>query len=197
MHAACLRNRACHSGGHLRDYYSGALSCNSLLIWRLGMHRWRVYRCPIFRWVLETWLYDRENLFMLWNLTEHCTSYHLVYGIIDLVQYWNRLWLACMMAPSNYLSLCWFGISEVLWHSPESNFTGNAFDIVMKFVWKRYNWYYFNFNFNFKSICMTYITAAPPNSQRLNLIEGWTKWQPFCWWHFSNWKIFVFWFKFH
>ena len=28
-----------------------------------------------------------------------------------------------LMAPSHYLNQCWIFISEVLWHSPESNFT--------------------------------------------------------------------------
>ena len=29
----------------------------------------------------------------------------------------------CLTAPSHYLNQCWLIISEVLWHSPESNFT--------------------------------------------------------------------------
>ena len=32
----------------------------------------------------------------------------------------------CLMAPSHYLNECWHLISEVLWHSPESNFTVSA-----------------------------------------------------------------------
>ena len=28
----------------------------------------------------------------------------------------------CLMAPSHYLSICWFPISDILWHSHESNF---------------------------------------------------------------------------
>ena len=39
----------------------------------------------------------------------------------------------CLMAPSHYLNQCWLIISEVLWHSPERNFTENAPDI--------YPWY--------------------------------------------------------
>ena len=35
----------------------------------------------------------------------------------------------CLVAPSHYLSRCWLIISEVLWHSHESNCTGNAQDI--------------------------------------------------------------------
>ena len=35
----------------------------------------------------------------------------------------------CLTAPSHYLNQCWLIISEVLWHSPEGNFTWNAQDI--------------------------------------------------------------------
>ena len=34
----------------------------------------------------------------------------------------------CLMAPSHYLNQCWQNISEVLWHSPEGDFTRNAQD---------------------------------------------------------------------
>ena len=33
------------------------------------------------------------------------------------------LWSCCLTAPSHYLNQCWLLISEVLWHSHESNFT--------------------------------------------------------------------------
>ena len=32
----------------------------------------------------------------------------------------------CLTAPSHYLSQCWLMISEVLWYSPDSNFTENT-----------------------------------------------------------------------
>ena len=32
----------------------------------------------------------------------------------------------CMTAPSHYLNRCWLIITEVLWHSPDGNYTGNA-----------------------------------------------------------------------
>ena len=32
----------------------------------------------------------------------------------------------CLKAPGHYLNQSWLLISEVLWHSPESNFTANA-----------------------------------------------------------------------
>ena len=33
----------------------------------------------------------------------------------------------CLTAPSHYLNQCWLMISEVLWHTPDSNFTGNTY----------------------------------------------------------------------
>ena len=30
------------------------------------------------------------------------------------------------LAPTHYLNQCWFNVSEILWHSPESNFTASA-----------------------------------------------------------------------
>ena len=32
----------------------------------------------------------------------------------------------CLRAPSHYLNQCWLMISEVLWHSPDSDFTENT-----------------------------------------------------------------------
>ena len=32
----------------------------------------------------------------------------------------------CLTAPSHYLNQCWFLFLEVLWHSPESDFTANT-----------------------------------------------------------------------
>ena len=32
----------------------------------------------------------------------------------------------CLTAPSHYLNQCWLHISDILWHSPESNFTISA-----------------------------------------------------------------------
>ena len=55
----------------------------------------------------------------------------------------------CRQAPSHYLNQCWL-ISEVIWHSPEGDFAGNAQDI--------YLWYKFG-NDWFK------ITAASAKEQ--------------------------------
>ena len=37
----------------------------------------------------------------------------------------------CLKAPSYYLNQCWFLISEILWHSPGSNFTLNAQAVIL------------------------------------------------------------------
>ena len=46
--------------------------------------------------------------------------------------------MACfLIAPSHYINQCWLLISEVLWHSPENNFTLSAqATILYKWVWK-------------------------------------------------------------
>ena len=38
----------------------------------------------------------------------------------------NQVMACCLTAPSHYLNQCWLMISEVLWHSPDSNFTENT-----------------------------------------------------------------------
>ena len=35
----------------------------------------------------------------------------------------------CLTASSHYLSQCWIIIKEVMWHSSDDNYTGNAHDI--------------------------------------------------------------------
>ena len=60
----------------------------------------------------------------------------------------------CLMAPSHYLNQCWLITKGVLWHSPESNFTGNAQDITLKNEFE---------NYNFK------IINPFPRGQRVNL----------------------------
>ena len=46
----------------------------------------------------------------------------------------------CLTAPSHYLNQCWLMISEVLWHSPDSNFTENTWDI---YLWNEFEIYLF------------------------------------------------------
>ena len=47
----------------------------------------------------------------------------------------TQVMACCLMAPSHYLNQCWLIISEVFWHPPEGNFTGNVQAI--------YSWYEF------------------------------------------------------
>ena len=60
-------------------------------------------------------------------------------------KYWSTLvqvMACCLMAASHYLNQCWRIIHKVLWHSPDSNFTGNAQDrkcpryLSLMRVWK-------------------------------------------------------------
>ena len=37
----------------------------------------------------------------------------------------------CLMAPSHYLNQCWLLISEILWHSPESNLIVRAHAFIL------------------------------------------------------------------
>ena len=39
-----------------------------------------------------------------------------------------QLMAFCLMAPSRYMNQCWLIIREVLWYSPEGNYTGTAQD---------------------------------------------------------------------
>ena len=44
----------------------------------------------------------------------------------------------CHQAPSHYLKQCWLLIHGFLWHSPESNFSGNAQEINR---WNEFEYY--------------------------------------------------------
>ena len=44
----------------------------------------------------------------------------------------GQVMACCLTAPSHYLNQCWPMISEVLWHSPDSNFTENTEDIYRR-----------------------------------------------------------------
>ena len=46
----------------------------------------------------------------------------------------------CLMPPSHYLDQCWLMVSEVLWQSPDSNFTENTKDI---YLWNEFEIYSF------------------------------------------------------
>ena len=78
------------------------------------------------------------------------TLCRIIQGWGLLIQFPHRTWstlvqvmACCLTAPSHYLKQFWFIISEVLWHSPVGNFTGNAQDM--------YAWYEFE-NLNYCQI---------------------------------------------
>ena len=73
------------------------------------------------------------------------------------IQYVNSLWpssdviwwqgseptlvqvmVCCLTAWSHYLNQCWLPINEVLWHSPESNFTASAQATIRYYECKKY-----------------------------------------------------------
>ena len=74
----------------------------------------------------------------LWNMTY----------LINLLGPCNTIWrqrsrstltqvmACCLMAPSHYLNQCWLMISEVLWHSPDSNLTEytSVVEMSLKFI---------------------------------------------------------------
>ena len=62
-----------------------------------------------------------------WGLDE-LSHWGLVtpYGDIDLKSTLAQVIACCLMAPSYYLNQCCLITSEVLWHSPEGNLTGNT-----------------------------------------------------------------------
>ena len=66
-----------------------------------------------------------------------------------------QIMACCLTAPSHYLNQCWLTISEVLGHSPEGNFTGNAEDI--------YPWYEFE-------NCLFKITAESHGVNELKVL---------------------------
>ena len=81
----------------------------------------------------------------------------LKFSLISQEQWVNSLWprdvnwrqgsgstlaqvmACCLTTPSHYLSQCWLVISEVLWHSPDRNFTENTQDI---YCWNDFQIYY-------------------------------------------------------
>ena len=75
----------------------------------------------------------------------------------------------CLTAPSHYLKHYWLIISEVLWHSPEGIFTGNARGNASD-MWHSHE---SNFTGNAPDICVGYefknnlfkITSTPPRGQ--------------------------------
>ena len=69
---------------------------------------------------------------------------------------WSTLVQACYLtSPSHYLNQCWLIISEVLWHSPEGNFTGNTWKISILDT----------------SLKLTVVAAASPCGQWVNKLS--------------------------
>ena len=50
-----------------------------------------------------------------------------------------QIMACCLMAPSHYLNQCWLIINEVLWHSLEDRFAGNAQD---SYPWYEFDYYW-------------------------------------------------------
>ena len=66
-----------------------------------------------------------------------------------------QIMVCCLTAPSHYLNQCWLIISEVLWHSPEGNFTWNAQDM---YPWREFE------------NCLFKITSTSPRGQSVNAL---------------------------
>ena len=56
----------------------------------------------------------------------------------------DQLMAYCLTATSHYMKQCWLLISEVLWLSPDDNFTvsSQASNYSVSWVWKFYFWNY-------------------------------------------------------
>ena len=114
-------------------------------------------------WMSLDWTDDQSTLVQLMAWCRQATSHYLsqcwprsllLYGVTrpqwvdrlvlwpsDIIWHhitWSTLFQAmvcCLTAPSHFLSQSWLIINEILWFSPEGNFTGKAQDI--------YPWYEF------------------------------------------------------
>ena len=86
----------------------------------------------------------------------------------------TRLMACCLMAPSHYPNQCWLIISEVLWHSRWSSFTGNARDM--------YAWYEFE----------DYWFKIPTASHRSQWVKDITRYiilnDAICSWNLTHWS---------
>ena len=113
--------------------------------------------------LIDDWLricYQYGNKYITWNsVSNHVNS---LSSSDALWWYKSRSTLAqvmacCLMAPSHYLNQCWLIVGEVLWHSPEGNFTWNAQDI---YPWREFEKYQFQ------------ITSASPRDQWVKEIHN-------------------------
>ena len=77
-------------------------------------------------------------------MTSSCVSYLNSLWPSDTI-WWHEsrstlalVMACCLMAPSHYLNQCWLIISEVIWLTPEENFTGNGQNIyILKITFLR------------------------------------------------------------
>ena len=75
--------------------------------------------------------YDCESLKVRWSTLVDASNSNSLWPSNAVQRHRSRSTLAwimacCLTAPNHYLKQCWFLTSEVLWHSPEVDFTGNA-----------------------------------------------------------------------
>ena len=85
--------------------------------------------CLSLLWLIPALKYQQCT----WNTDEHQNLYvfHLFNSLWPSDAIWQQgsrstlahVMACCLTAPSHYLNQCWLIISEVLWHSSESNFT--------------------------------------------------------------------------
>ena len=68
----------------------------------------------------------------------------------------------CLMAPSHYLNQCWLLISEILWHSPKSNFTASTQTTSLYNEFEKYT---------VSNICTTWINVY--NQELIRPISSW------------------------
>ena len=136
------------------------------------------YNFSTYSWSLQyvVYLYNEShhgnagNLPIIWQLNllwpSHTISWHRSGWTLA------QEMACCLSAPSHYLNQCWLIIVEVLWHSPEGNFTGNAHNIHPWYVFEN-DWFW--------------ITAASPSDQWVN-----AKTSPRCFhWRSYSWMYFL------
>ena len=100
-----------------------------IVIWTLrNKHRWNINQntnISIHKNASEIIVCEMSSILSRGDESTHCglvTSYGDTGSRSTLAQ----VMACCLMAPSHYLNQCWLMISEVLSHSPDSNFTQNT-----------------------------------------------------------------------
>ena len=113
LHCKVLSN---YNPEHYKQYDINK-KCIAELLYEIGL-----YQTTVTKTAVECIQYDICNPNVLHQITDTVLQEHNSLWPCDAV-WWQRSWL---MASSHYLNDCWFLISEVLWHSPESKFTVSA-----------------------------------------------------------------------